>query len=88
MPPPFSALPARKLRELVTEAGRFTFQFYEWKKADADGSRPVWQGDTLAAHWLAHNKKMCPRCGIALIKAPRMLDRRSFYCENCQVRHT
>ena len=83
-----AALPAAKLRELVGQARDYTFEFYEWKKADAQGSGPVWQGDTLAAHWLVHNKKICPRCDIALIKAHLgELDRRSFYCEKCQKRY-
>jgi len=82
------ALPPRKLRELVAQARQYTFEFYEWKKADVDGTRPVWQGDTLRAHWKVHNQKTCPRCRIALIKAHLgTLDRRSFYCENCQVRY-
>ena len=41
------ALPPDKLRELVTQARQYTFEFHEWKKADVDGSKPVWQGDTL-----------------------------------------
>lgn len=82
------ALPAAKLRELVTQARQFTFEFYEWKKADVDGDKAVWQGDTLAGHWRVHNKKTCPRCDIPLVKAHLgELDRRSFYCENCQRRH-
>ena len=57
-------------------------------KADVDCSKPVWQGDTLSEHWRVHNKKKCPRCDGALIKAHLgKLDRRSFYCENCQVRY-
>ena len=35
----------------------FTFEFHEWKKADMNGDKSVWQGDTLAKHWLVHNKK-------------------------------
>ena len=82
------ALSPRKLRELVMQARQYTFEFYEWKKADVDGSTPVWEGDTLSRHWLVHNKKICPRCDTALIKAHLgTLDRRSFYCENCQVRY-
>lgn len=81
------ALPAGKLRELVLQARQYTFEFYEWKKADVDGHKAVWQGDTLSRHWLVHNKKTCPRCDVALIKAHLgELDRRSFYCENCQMR--
>jgi len=81
-------LPPRKLRELVTQARQYTFEFYEWKKADVDGIKPVWQGDTLGEHWRVHNKKVCPRCDGALIKAHLgTLDRRSFYCESCQVQY-
>lgn len=81
-------LPAAKLRELVMQARQYTFEFYEWKKADVDGNKAVWEGDTLTGHWLVHNKKTCPRCDIALSKAHLgELDRRSFYCENCQKRY-
>ncbi len=82
------ALPAAKLRELVTQARQYTFEFYEWKKADVAGDSIVWRGDTLSSHWLVHNKKTCPRCHIALVKAHLgELDRRSFFCERCQVRY-
>jgi endonuclease-8 len=82
------ALPARRLRALVAQAREYTFEFYRWKKGDADGRKPVWQGDTLSAHWQVHNKKTCPRCDIALIKAHLgSLQRRSFYCERCQLRY-
>ena len=82
------ALPPAKLRELVIQARQYTFEFYEWKKADADGNHAVWRGDTLSSHWLVHNKKTCPRCRIPLVKAHLgVLDRRSFYCENCQKRY-
>ncbi len=82
------ALPAAKLRELVVQARQYTFEFYEWKKADTEGTGAVWQGDTLRHHWRVHNKKMCPRCDIPLIKAHLgELDRRSFYCETCQKRY-
>ncbi len=82
------ALPAAKLRDLVEQARRYIFEFYDWKKADTAGSGAVWQGDTLSSHWLVHNKKTCPRCRIALVKAHLgALDRRSFHCERCQRRY-
>ncbi|HLL17894.1 MAG TPA: DNA-formamidopyrimidine glycosylase family protein [Rubrivivax sp.] len=82
------ALPPAKLRALVMQARHYTFEFYEWKKADLDGNGGVWRGDTLSRHWLVHNKKTCPRCDIPLVKAHLgELDRRSFYCENCQLRY-
>ena len=82
------ALPAVKLRALVEQARAYTLEFYAWKKADAAGTGLVWRGDTLASHWCVHNKKMCPRCRIALVKEHLgVLDRRSFYCTRCQKRH-
>jgi endonuclease-8 len=71
------ALPARKLRELVAEARNYSFDFLEWKKAFV-----------LKKHWLAHTKRTCPRCHIPFVKAHLgRTHRRSFFCENCQVRY-
>ncbi len=71
------ALPARKLHELVEQARRYSFDFLEWKKAFV-----------LRKHWLAHTKRVCPRCHISFRKAHLgTTDRRSFYCERCQVRY-
>ena len=71
------ALPARKLRELVEQARQYSFEFLEWKKAYV-----------LKKHWLVHTKGACPRCDSPLIKAYLgTTDRRSFYCERCQVRY-
>lgn len=69
-------LPPRKLTELIKEARQYSFDFLEWKKAFV-----------LRKHWLAHTKKMCPRCHIPLIKVQHLgkTKRRAFYCENCQV---
>ncbi|MBD8544589.1 endonuclease [Oxalobacteraceae sp. CFBP 8761] len=72
------ALPAPKLRALVDEARQYSFDFLGWKKAF-----------TLKEHWLAHAKKICPRCDIPYSKAKLgTSDRRSFYCERCQKRYT
>ena len=69
------ALPAAKLRELVKEARQYSFDFFEWKKQFV-----------LKKHWLAHTKRTCPRCEIAFVKKHLgKTNRRSFYCENCQV---
>jgi endonuclease-8 len=71
------ALPAPKLRELVAQARQYSFDFYEWKK------RYV-----LRKHWLAHTKRTCPRCGIPFSKGHLgRTQRRSFWCENCQLRY-
>jgi endonuclease-8 len=72
------ALPAPKLRELVTQARQYSFDFLEWKK--------LW---VLKQHWLAHARKTCPRCQIPFTKAHLgRTNRRSFFCERCQKRYT
>jgi endonuclease-8 len=71
------ALPARKLRELVEQARQYSFDFMAWKKAYV-----------LKKHWLAHAKRMCPRCDTALTKAHLgTTNRRSFFCERCQRKY-
>jgi endonuclease-8 len=72
------ALPAPKLRALTDEARQYSFDFLGWKKAF-----------TLKEHWLAHAKKICPRCDIPFVKGKLgKSDRRSFYCERCQKRYS
>lgn len=69
------ALPEPKLKELVREVRQYAFDFLRWKKEF-----------TLRKHWLAHTKKTCPRCNIPFIKSHTgKTNRRSFFCENCQV---
>lgn len=69
------SLPPRKLTQLINEARTYSYDFLEWKKAFV-----------LRKHWLIHIKKTCPRCHIPVIKKHLgKTDRRTFYCENCQV---
>lgn len=71
-------LPARKLTELITEARNYSFDFYNWKK--------IYQ---LKKHWLIYTKKKCPRCKIPAFKEyTGKTQRRSFFCNNCQVLYT
>jgi endonuclease-8 len=71
------ALPARKLRELVDEARKYSFEFLEWKKAFV-----------LREHWLAHNRSICPRDQIPFQRAYLgRTHRRSFFCERCQKKY-
>ena len=71
------ALPAPKLRALVQEARQYSFDFLAWKKEYV-----------LKQHWLAHAKKICPRCHIPFHKAHLgRTNRRSFFCERCQKRY-
>lgn len=67
-------LPKKKLKELITEARNYSFDFLEWKREF-----------TLKKHWLVHTKSVCPVCGQKLIKKQTGKGkRRSFYCEKDQ----
>lgn len=69
------SLPDEKLMELISEARTYSFDFLRWKKAFE-----------LKKHWLVHTKSICPRCDIPLKKGKLgKSNRRSFYCENCQI---
>jgi endonuclease-8 len=69
-----SALTPKQLKELVTEARNYFFDFYRWKKKYE-----------LKKHWLAYKKKICPRDNIPFIRTylghPERL---TFYCRKCQ----
>lgn len=70
-------LPAKKLNELIKEARNYSFDFLEWKKEY-----------TLRKHWLAHTKRVCTRDGNPIVKKYLgKTNRRSFYCEHCQVKY-
>jgi endonuclease VIII len=72
------ALPAKKLNELIKEARNYSFDFLEWKKQYV-----------LKKHWVAHTRRICPRCDIPFIKKyAGKTKRRSFYCVNCQQLYT
>ena len=63
-----------KMREIISEARVYSFDFLEWKKKYE-----------LKKHWLAHTKKTCSRCNLPIVKKyTGIKKRRSFFCENCQ----
>jgi endonuclease-8 len=69
------SLPPKKLNELIREARNYSFDFLNWKKAYV-----------LKKHWLIHTKKICPRCRIPAHKEYiGRTNRRTFFCDNCQV---
>ncbi len=69
------ALPAKQLNLLIKEARQYSFDFYEWKKKYE-----------LKKHYLVYTKKICPRDGALFIKKKLgKHQRRSFYCDVCQV---
>jgi len=69
------ALPPRKLTELITEARKYSFDFYTWKKAFV-----------LKKNYQVHTKSVCPRDGqkLAYHKSLGVAKRRAFFCEKCQ----
>lgn len=68
-------LPAKQLKLLVDETHNYAFDFLEWKKKFE-----------LKKHWLAHTKRTCSRCQIPLVKEYMgKHNRRTFFCNNCQV---
>ena len=68
-------LPAKQLNELIKEARNYSFDFLKWKKEY-----------TLRKHWLAHTKKTCTRDGDTIVKEYLgKTQRRSFFCNTCQV---
>ncbi len=70
-------IPAAKLTSLIKEARNYSFDFLKWKKEFV-----------LKKHWLAYTKKICLRCEIPLLKKYcGKTKRRTFYCENCQVKY-
>lgn len=70
-------IPAAKLTALIKEARDYSFDFLKWKKEFV-----------LKKHWLAHTKKICLRCQIPLVKKHcGKTKRRTFYCDNCQVKY-
>lgn len=67
-------LPAAKLKELVKEAEKYSYDFLNWKKEF-----------TLKKHWLAHTKTTCPRDHVPFHKNYLgKTHRRTFYCTVCQ----
>ena len=70
-------IPAAKLRALVAQARAYSFDFLAWKKEG-----------TLKQHWLAHTRKICPRCNISFLRGHLgKTARRSFYCARCQLQY-
>lgn len=72
------ALPSPKLAQLTKDVRDYSFEFLRWKKAGV-----------LKRHWLAHTKKICPRCNVPLLEQELGRSRRrSFFCKHCQIKYT
>lgn len=68
------ALRGPEQKRLVRDCRKYSFQFYEWKKANV-----------LKRNWLIMRKKACPACGGKVVKKPTgVLKRLSHFCPKCQ----
>jgi endonuclease VIII len=68
-------VPKALLGKLVDEARDYSFDFLKWKR-----------NYELKKHWLAHTKQICLRCQLPFSKKHLgKTNRRSFFCNNCQV---
>ena len=71
------ALPPAKLKALIDESIKYSFEFLEQKKAGK-----------LKKNWLAYDKTICPRNHTAFIKQNTGRSHRtSYYCEACMVKY-
>ena len=70
-------IPDDKLWQMIAEARNYSFDFFEWRKEFV-----------LKKHYLIYTKKTCPVCeGKVTRKNTGVKNRRSFFCENCQVKY-
>lgn len=67
-------LPSKKIKELISEARGYSFDFYYWKKAFE-----------LKKNWLVYKQKKCSKCKATLTKEYLGKGKRlTCFCENCQ----
>lgn len=67
-------LPSKKLKEIISEARNYSFDFKKWKKANV-----------LSKHFQIYHQKNCPKCGVEVVKKDTGKSRRtSFFCKNDQ----
>jgi endonuclease-8 len=73
-----SAMPPKKIKEMIEEAILYSFEFLKQKKEG-----------TLKRHWQIYLKKECPRDHVAVqIKETGRSHRKSYYCNLCMVKYT
>lgn len=72
-----SALPTKKVKEMIDEAINYSFEFLEQKKAGK-----------LKKNWHAYDKKVCPRDEVPFIKRDTGRSHRtSYYCDLCMKKY-
>lgn len=72
------SIPSTKIKKLIENSRTYSFEFLAWKRTYE-----------LKKHWLAYTKKICLRCNIKIVKRyTGKKNRRSFFCEKCQLIYT
>ncbi|OOQ59363.1 DNA-formamidopyrimidine glycosylase family protein [Mucilaginibacter pedocola] len=72
-----SALPPKKVKEMISEAINYSFEFLGQKKTGK-----------LKKNWHAYDKKICPRDEVPFIKRDTGRSHRtSYYCEICMKKY-
>ena len=67
-------LSPKKLKEIISEARNYSFDFKRWKKANV-----------LSKHFQIYHQKNCPKCGAEVSKKDTGKSKRtSFFCKNDQ----
>nr|WP_314492543.1 endonuclease [uncultured Chryseobacterium sp.] len=67
-------IPPKKLKEIISEARNYGFDFKKWKRANV-----------LSKHFQIYHQKNCPICGAEVIKKDTGKTKRtSFFCKNDQ----
>ncbi len=70
-------LKQERLKELISEARKYSLDFYKWKKEY-----------TLKKHWQIFRKQICPRCDIKVERRKTgKLERWSYFCNSCQIKY-
>ncbi|HEX8515490.1 MAG TPA: DNA-formamidopyrimidine glycosylase family protein [Bacteroidia bacterium] len=70
-------IPEKKLKEIIKITRAYCFDFLFWKKRFE-----------LKKNFKMHTKKTCPDCnGSTTLKWTGKRDRRSFFCNKCQVKY-
>lgn len=70
-------LPSDKLKEMISEARNYSFDFKRWKKANV-----------LKKHFQIYHQKKCPKCGAEIMKKDTGKGKRtSFFCKQDQKQY-
>lgn len=69
-------IPTAKLKAIIKEAQRYSFDFLKWKKEN-----------TLSKHWEVYQQKICAREHKVTKKALGKTNRQTYVCNDCQKKY-